>query len=618
MNRKVIITLLFLSIIALQTSFVLAASDNLPEPLVGQTKVNQTVGNTDLTYYGSVTGSESVYNYAQPGKNIVKDYTPSLFMTSSSSQNYVDLGNMSADFESGLTVSFWAKPISEVSDSILLSVGDVSSGGFVIKRWSNPTDLFFNLYPPGNNTSCSNGYDSVPCVVSTGAGGFPSSVNDKTWHHYIVTVSAGPNGQVTIYRDTVVIGTSVVSGVSGFNPQAIENAKTLIGSNGYKGGVDEVVIYKNYYSSENIKKLLSGGTFSDDEIHYWNFSEGSGATIRDKTGTQNGTINGSYEWSDDSPKIISEDSKDLFGFDKENLMRCVNGLIISKIFSSCFIKNMDTDNIQVMTSRTYYNGAPGTEVATLLYPSNSLIVGDANLGGSDPNNFAYWGRHLAISSNGSTSPESYWGISGYTMNPDAQATLSGAEYDKFSEKIKILEGEATKLSTATNLLTGNWYLQTSQNTMYIPDSVAGAGQSKYPEGRVWRQSPFIMEAGGPGALIKIGGSVTYHDKGTIIIPGDLTIQDDTILKPVSGQNDRLGIIVTGNVTIGRNCDVQASIFSKETISMAGSNTTMRGSFVAKNFNIPATSTNLRFYYDYNLNDAWPPGFRYLNMPHPTK
>jgi hypothetical protein len=62
--------------------------------------------------------------------------------------------------------------------------------------------------------------------------------------------------------------------------------------------------------------------------------------------------------------------------------------------------------------------------------------------------------------------------------------------------------------------------------------------------------------------------------------------------------------------------VQAAIYCKGAagITINGNSSEFTGSFVAPTFGGLAGS-NIRFYYDYNFDEMWPPGFRYLNMPH---
>ena len=260
-----------------------------------------------------------------------------------------------------------------------------------------------------------------------------------------------------------------------------------------------------------------------------------------------------------------------------------------------------------MNSRTYIDSTPVTEVAALFYSSGPIIIGDSYSGSSDLNNFAYWGKHLAISKGSVENSDAYWGIGNYTLNSDVQASLdvNSAEYTKYKSKIDTLSGEASPVNGG--LSSSNWFLQ--GNT--LSTVATSQDKAKYVEGKVWDAGSNLTLPQG------VNSNFTYNGNGTIIVSsGKLKIKDNTTLKSASS-GDHLGIIVLGDVEIGANCDIQASIFSTGTIKMNGDGTTMTGSFVAQSFS-GMNKQNLRFYYDYNLSDSWPPGFRYLNMPHPGK
>lgn len=294
------------------------------------------------------------------------------------------------------------------------------------------------------------------------------------------------------------------------------------------------------------------------------------------------------------------------GFDQTKLATCYSGLVITAVNALtgyCFgLEARGSSPIDLMVSRTYIDSMPATEVAALFYSPKPIIVGDSYMGADGLSNFAYWGKHLAISSGSVANTDAYWGVGNYTMNKDAQASLvdGSAEYKKYIDKINIMKGEAKDPGAIISAIWGHdWYMQGSNIGAFPNDE-----KDKYPEGKVWVVDSLDMYE-----------NITYRGNGTIIVEHDLNILTGVSIKAET-KNDHLGFIVLGNVKVNNGCDVQASIFTNKNIKMNGDNTTMTGSFVAQKFD-GMNRSNLRFYYDYNFSESWPPGFRYLNMPHPN-
>lgn len=80
------------------------------------------------------------------------------------------------------------------------------------------------------------------------------------------------------------------------------------------------------------------------------------------------------------------------------------------------------------------------------------------------------------------------------------------------------------------------------------------------------------------------------------------------------------IIAEGNCAFYGDNKIQALFFCKNSFSaMNGAdNLDMKGSIVAKGFDITSSSYNVFFQYDQRLADKEPPGFRYLNIPRPKE
>lgn len=328
------------------------------------------------------------------------------------------------------------------------------------------------------------------------------------------------------------------------------------------------------------------------------------------------TVNGSklvfYGATSGNETVYNDDpSIDLLGFKESTIRLCMDSIIFNEGMKSCFAKDPNTNLFQLMTGATSYNGTIGVEVAALYYSPTPYISGDANLGGMAQNSFNYYGRHLTYGTKPSVDKEEGWSLSGNLTNPNSQAILSGEEYEQYRNKIDTLKGEAQATNIPDYSGLNSWYMQ-GQN---LNDSEQREAD-RYPEGKVWKKDESIT------IPVTISNDIQYSGKGTLIIDRGLTINSGVSVQPKDAKSgDRLGIIVLGDVEIGANCDITAPIFATGTITMAGSNTTMTGSFVATQFIGLVENPNvinLEFFYDPALDTAWPPGFRYLNMPKPAR
>ncbi len=314
------------------------------------------------------------------------------------------------------------------------------------------------------------------------------------------------------------------------------------------------------------------------------------------------------------PPTQNSDQEELFGFEQNTLVGCLNGIVFRLSNSYCHVLNQKS-SIKIMNSRTSINGVGVTEVATLLYPSKT-IVGDV-YGDFD---FNYWGRNLN-QNNASGTPDNgdaSWRVAG-EINPNAQAKIDGEQFKSYLSKINSLAGEAKKVSNAE--FNGTWNLDTTDDHPQDP-YIGGVDQkSFYPEGRVWLIdcSPTgndLTYCGGDGQ-VEFNGDHTYNGSGTVIVKG-ANLRFGPGADITRNNNARLGFIVLdGNVTFAGNNKIEAAILCYKAGDPLGKidiqgNGEFIGSFVGEDFGM--TGTNIRFYYDYDLDSAWPPGFKYFKMP----
>lgn len=328
------------------------------------------------------------------------------------------------------------------------------------------------------------------------------------------------------------------------------------------------------------------------------------------------TVNGSDQTVYNGPAgnyaVLNYDTDSSYGFKTLTASACFPPL--ATVF--CFILGTGLDGSgsagqnKLLVSRTSLTTVDGT--TTDLYELPALYLGGVNVVGDvyspDASNFAFWGRNLAQNPGGTVSPGAgaSWALgSAYINNPQAQSQWNSDQTNTFiNEKLPVLEGEATPFDIGNYNIPSVLALDYQDITMNV-----NRQDSQYPEGKIWK-----LDAPGLNNNLTLSqSSKTYFGKGTIIVPGDLTIASGIDVLP-NNDSDRLGFIVLGDVIIEGNNNIKAAILSLGLNGIeVGNNVQLTGSFVAQSFNI--TGNNVSFFYDYAFDKDWPPGFRDLEMPH---
>ena len=662
--KKILLTFLALTLAAGIAKTVFASNDRLPETMKSQTTAQQ----NSINYYGGFTGNEAVYNYTNSttgagpsgpsGQMEGIQFNGSLHFDGH--DDYVNIPNVNTG--SSMTVSMWLNaqdwfdldpPAGNMSHWL------VGASRFGIASWKT---RFINFVPALNVSEIAPVHvvqdpanrSRYYCDLDPDA----SAKVKNTWNFITMTYDQS-NGELRNYINGTFINSCTFKGNDGagaYPPIQASSGAVNIGSSGddnYAGNgfIDEVKIYNRPLNITDIASSYRG-TYNDTSglMGYWNFNERSGTLLYDQTSNNN---NGTLTNMDDPPSAISgwdlynspfptttsgSSGNDLFGFDKDSLVGtvdgCINDIVFLRQTTGCFFSNSRNTNVKVASSRTYVNAdtnkKPVMEMAALYYPPAATIVGDAYLGNLDLGNFAYWGRNLTLTpSEAGTNQQTFWGQYHYTNGPLAQANLTGTEYTKYVNKVKEMAGEATQVQAGA-LNSQVWRLQGSVFNGASNDEV-----NKYPQGKIWH-----YDANKSNTLTLASNTTyTYYGKGTIIIhdtnpnpatdPGpDLKFLNGAKLVP-GDLDSQLGIILMdGNhVYLEGNNKVQAAILcytdlnTGGNIQFDGNNVDLIGSFVAHNYpglTGAGSKFNIRFYYDKKLDSSWPPGFRYLNMPHPTE
>lgn len=638
MKKIFIITICSLVPILLFTNNAMAVADKLPEVLVGQTEI--ITGNPQQTYYGGFTGNEVVYNHTNDatnpsgatGQTGARKLAPS--MNFDGADDYIMTNPII--FSGDTSISAWFRPETYPTSPAL------TWGGFGFFQYiDNTNGTGWGIIPTADGIKVDVGRTGLNHTSKT----FGTSIPTGNWSHILVTHSSGV---FTVYLNGEQVGSpwpqSVVYNATG---DKVQIGKWAWNHDLYRfdGQIDDTRIYTRALSDTEASNLYKGEAITNGLKGYWDFSEGTGDIAKDKSGNGNdGTLYNFAKTSDSGwylesnyPAEVSNSGNELFGFDQNSLTNitsgCINDIIFHAPMNRCFFSNSRNGNVKVMSSRTSVNQSPSTpvlELAALYYPPKGMIVGDAYLGNMDPNNFSYWGRNLVQNSGtNATSTDSFWGMNNYTNNPNAQANMSGSEYETYIKKIVNLGTEAQVIGPADLYGNTSWYLQGSTGLTENGNLDA----PKYPNGKVWS-----VNTGSTGTIdLTANTTYTYYGKGTLIIRNpsnnafDLRFLDGT--KLIAGTPDsRLGImVVDGNDTIfSGNNQVQATMLCYSPLddpaeggnfNFNGDNIDLIGSFVAEDFiNLTGANarSNIRFYYDKGLDSSWPPGFRDLNMPHPTE
>ncbi len=172
---------------------------------------------------------------------------------------------------------------------------------------STTNALFFIEIPPNTNT--------LKYLHEYGSGDNEEvelnySLNPNQWYSIII-VRDSQNKEIYFYVDNILIQTSSYlynadgGSAGGFSMGWTNNSQCYGGTGGchYKGQLDEVHIWNSALTQEQIQSYMSTPPTGNEEglVGYWDFNEGTGSTLTDKTSNGNdGVINGAT-WSTDVP-----------------------------------------------------------------------------------------------------------------------------------------------------------------------------------------------------------------------------------------------------------------------------------------------------------------------------
>ena len=197
----------------------------------------------------------------------------------------------------------WIRP-EAMSGSTTVVEAAVDANNF-IRLWWNDGNTRMKATIKQGGTSSTAQDDSATDVVD----------DDSAWHHVVSTwdtTADGGSGEIKLYVNSVLQETTAIGGTWSGTLAAADIAKNARSDAGYfKGYIDELGIFKKALTADQVSTLYGGGFTRDyefsavqqeDLVGYWRFTEGSGTSSVDESGTDNtGTLVNTPTWSTETP-----------------------------------------------------------------------------------------------------------------------------------------------------------------------------------------------------------------------------------------------------------------------------------------------------------------------------
>jgi len=174
------------------------------------------------------------------------------------------------------------------------------------KNWNNGFNKGFVIAANGSGWKFNIGDGSNRIDLNGG------TINDNEWHHIAVTYSA--NGAKKVYQDGSLINSStsvITTDVSaGYGLVIAQDGTNTYGFN-FPGSISEVRIWSDTLTSAEINDLVCSEVDNthpsySDLLHYWKSDDGSGSTLYDSKGNNDGSITGTSAWTSGNQMVCLE------------------------------------------------------------------------------------------------------------------------------------------------------------------------------------------------------------------------------------------------------------------------------------------------------------------------
>ena len=290
------------------TAGSLAANKALVIDGIAPTVVSVSSTSLDNTYeVGSVIPITIAFN-----ENVIVTGTPQLELSTGDNtclsfdgiDDYVDVGTVTTNFSSGLSVSAWVlynsfNTWSRIIDfDVAIDAGQHNS--ILLANNGATNSLTFEVYVDGT----SGGKVTANDALFTGV-----------WTHLVASMDSV--GNIILYKD----GLQIHSGTTSV-PALMDRPSSFIGRSNWSwdgyfdGSIDEVAIWNSsltalevnyiYNSGNGLDASFNSGEYSSavDLVHYWTFNEGTGITAMDVTvNGHNATLNNGVAWANNTTSV---------------------------------------------------------------------------------------------------------------------------------------------------------------------------------------------------------------------------------------------------------------------------------------------------------------------------
>jgi len=222
--------------------------------------------------------------------------------------DYIETGNnFYQTFQNSFSISMWFKtPAAGAGTTYLASL---------YRGAANDYTYFFIKYDEANNRIHtriqSNGY-AVQNYTAT------SGIGDEAWVHLVYANSKGDPGTFDVYINGSADTTSELGTLYSAHQGFFHNIETTFRLANYGSDYGNCIIhdyamFSSYLDANNAAAIYNSGTpinLSEDSgnynnssnlVVYYRINEGTGTTVADSAGSNNGTLTNSPTWVTDTP-----------------------------------------------------------------------------------------------------------------------------------------------------------------------------------------------------------------------------------------------------------------------------------------------------------------------------
>jgi hypothetical protein len=193
---------------------------------------------------------------------------------------------------------------------------NTSASGMIVNWGANSPGQRFgirvNINQYGNN-------GALKAEVNSGYTTGTTDLRDGNWHYIVVTAASNISAnQFNLYVDGALetVSSSMSQTMNTANSLDVSVGSYTGSSNFFNGNMDKFSIWNKQLTASEITALYNSGngiyatsnsgnyTSSSNLVVYWKMNEGSGSTLTDLGGNNNGTINGAT-WGSSQPSSES-------------------------------------------------------------------------------------------------------------------------------------------------------------------------------------------------------------------------------------------------------------------------------------------------------------------------